>query len=138
MSDHEKFEGFKASLIHENEEKYGDEIRAKYGHTAIDASNAKLKGLTQAQYDEGERLRLACEEALKAAFSTGDPAGEPAQEACDLHRQWLSVFYPQYSKAYHLGLGEMYVADERFAAHYERLAPGCTAFLRDAIKVYCG
>jgi DNA-binding transcriptional MerR regulator len=138
MSNHERFEGFKESLINENEEKYGNEIRTKYGNTAVDESNAKLKGLTQEQYNEGERLRLAYEEALKAAFATGDPAGELAQEACDLHRQWLTVFYPKYSKEYHIGLGEMYVADERFAAHYERLAPGCTAFLCDAIKVYCG
>jgi len=74
------------------------------------------------------------EAALKAAFDDGDSAGELAQKACDLHRQWLCVFYPKYSREYHRGLGEMYVADERFRANYDKIAPGCTEFLRDAIN----
>jgi DNA-binding transcriptional MerR regulator len=138
MQDHEKFEGFKQSLIDENERKYGAETRGKYGDTAVDESAAKLKGLTLEQYNEGERLRLEMESALKAAFDSGDPAGEPAQKACDLHREWLCVFYPKYSKEYHKGLGEMYVADERFRENYDKLAPGCTEFFRDAINIYCG
>ena len=137
MSDKEKFEGFKQQLIDENEKKYGEEIRAKYGDTAVDESNAKLHGLTKEQYDAGERLLVELEETLKAAFDTKDPTGELAQKACDLHRQWLCVYYPKYSKEYHMGLGEMYVADERFKANYEKLAPGCTEFFRDAINHYC-
>jgi DNA-binding transcriptional MerR regulator len=137
MTDNEKFEGFKQTLIDENEQKYGSEIREKYGDTAVDASNKKLKGLTQAQYDEGERLRIACEEKLKQAFEAGNPASDLAQEACDLHRQWLCVYNPSYSKEYHVGLGEMYVSDERFKAYYEKIVPGCAEFLRDAIIIHC-
>jgi DNA-binding transcriptional MerR regulator len=136
MSNQEKFEGFKQALIDENEQKYGEEIREKYGDAVVDESNANLKGLTQEQYDESERLLAEFEITLKAAFATGDPAGESAQQACDLHKQWLMVFYPKYSKEYHLGLAEMYVADERFKANYEKLAVGCTEFLRDAINIY--
>jgi hypothetical protein len=33
----------------------------------------------------------------------------------------------------HRGLGEMYVADERFRGHYEDLAPGLAEFVRAAI-----
>ena len=137
MSDQEKFEGFKQALIDENERKYGDEIREKYGDKAIDESNAKIKGLTKEQYDEGEKLRLEFEQMLKAAFDDGNPAGETAQKACDLHRQWLCIYYPGYSREYHMGLGELYVADERFKQNYEKLAAGCTEFLRDAINIYC-
>jgi len=137
MSDNEKFEGFKKSLIDENERKYGSEVRGKYGDEIVNESNARLKGLSQEQYDESERLRLELEQTLKAAFENGDPAGELAQRACDIHRQWLCVFYPKYSKEYHKGLGEMYVADERFRENYDKLAPGCTDFFRDAINIYC-
>ena len=136
MSNQEKFEGFKQSLIDENEQKYGAVVRGKYGDGVVDASNAHIKGLTQAQYDESVRLSAGLEEALKAALETGDPAGEEAQHACDLHRQWLCVMYPKYSKEYHKELAEMYVADERFAAHYDKIAPGCAVFLRDAINIY--
>ena len=138
MTDNEKFEGLKQSLIDENEKKYGAEVREKYGDSAIDESNTKLKGLSKEQYDEGERLRLAYETALKSAFDTGNPAGVEAQKACDLHKQWLCIFYPKYSKEYHKGLAEMYVADERFKENYEKIAPGCTEFFRDAINIYCG
>jgi DNA-binding transcriptional MerR regulator len=137
MSDQEKFEGFKQKLVDENEQKYGAEIRAKYGDVIVDESNAKLKGLTQEQHDEGVRLYAEMEETLKAAFETGNPAGELAQKACDLHRQWLCVMYPKYNKEYHKGLGEMYAADERFRVNYDKIAPGCTEFLRDAINIYC-
>jgi len=137
MTDKEKFEGFKQSLIENNEQQYGSEIREKYGNKAIEESNAALKGLAKEQYEKSEQLRLTLEETLKAAFNTGDPAGELAQKACDIHRQWLCVFYPKYSKEYHMGLGEMYVADERFRANYDKLAPGCTEFLRDSISIYC-
>lgn len=137
MSDQEKFEGFKKDLVGKNEQAYGAEIREKYGDKAVDDSNAHLMGLTQEQYDEGERLRITVEEALKTAFETGDPASEAAQKACDLHRQWLCVFYPNYTKEYHMGLAEMYVADERYRANYDKIAKGCTEFFRDAIKIYC-
>ncbi|MCL1859372.1 MAG: TipAS antibiotic-recognition domain-containing protein [Oscillospiraceae bacterium] len=137
MPDTKKFDKFKQSLIDKNERQYGTEVRKKYGNKTVDESNAHLKGLTQEQYDEGERLRLALEETLKAAFVIGDPTGELAQKACDLHRQWLFVFYPKYSKEYHMDLGDMYVADERFRAHYDKIAPGCAEFLCDAINIYC-
>ena len=137
MTDNEKFEGFKQTLIDENEQEYGAEVRGKYGDKVVDETNTKLMGLTQEQYEESKRLSLAVEETLKSAFDTGNPAGELAQKACDLHRQWLCILYPKYSKEYHKGLGEMYVADERFRANYDKLAPGCTEFLRDAINIYC-
>ena len=138
MTDNEKFEGFKQSLIDGNEKKYGEEVRKRYGDEAMDKSNTHLKGLSREQYDEGECLRLELEQTLKAAFDNGDPASALAQKACGLHRQWLCVFHPNYSKEYHQGLGEMYVADERFRANYDKLAPGCTEFFRDAINIFCG
>ena len=133
----ESFESFKQSLIDRNERDYGDEARAEYGEKAVDESNVHLKNISPEKYNESERLRVQMEQALKTAFDIGDPAGESAQIACDLHRQWLSIFYPKYSKEYHKGLGEIYVADERFRVNYDKLAPGCTEFLRDAINIYC-
>ena len=137
MSDKEKFEGFKQAMIDENERKYGTEIREKYGEKAIDRANARIKGIAQERYAEGERLRQEAEDTLKAALEIGDPAGELAQKACDLHGKWLAVFQPEYNKAYHKSLGELYVADERFKVYYDKIAPGCAEFLRDAINIYC-
>lgn len=137
MSDKEKFEGFKQAMIDENERQYGTEIRGKYGDEAIDRTNARIKGMTHERYTEGEGLRQEAEDTLKAAVETGDPAGELAQKACELHGRWLAVFQPEYNKIYHKSLGELYVTDERFKAYYDKIAPGCAEFLRDAINIYC-
>lgn len=138
MTDREKFEGFTAQLVAENEQKYGREIREKYGNQIVEESNAKLKNMSQAQYDESIRLNHEFEAVLKEAIATGDVGGELAQRACDLHKQWLCIFYPRYNREYHRSLAEMYVQDERFQAHYDKLAPGCAKFLRDAIHIYVG
>ena len=139
MSDTEKFEGFKQKMINDNENEYGKEIREKYGDEIIDASYAKVKGMSQKQWEEAKKLSEQILVTLKKAFDQGDPTSELAQKACDLHRQWLCMFWKEgtYSKEAHKALAEGYVADERFTAYYDKIAPGCSKFLRDAIAVYC-
>lgn len=138
MSDQEKFSGFKQSMIDENERQYGAEIREKYGNAVVDSTNAGIMRMTYPCYAAGEQLRQETENALKAALKNGNPASALAQKACDLHRRWLTIFYPDYNKMYHKSLGALYVADERFKVYYDKIAPGCAEFLRDAINIYCG
>jgi DNA-binding transcriptional MerR regulator len=138
MSDQEKFEGFKQKLIDENEKKYGEEVRQKYGNETIDQSNEKLKNMTEEQYDAVTNLAKQVEETLAKAFVTGDPGGELAQKAADLHRKWISFYWPKYTKEAHAGLAQMYVDDERFTAYYDKIQPGTAEFLRDAIHIYTG
>lgn len=138
MSDHEKFEGFKKKLTEENEKKYGKEIREKYGDKSIDQSNKKLKNMTQGEYDEITTLADAVIETFHTALQTGDPAGELAQRAADLHRQWISFYWDSYTKEAHAGVAQMYVDDERFRAYYDKKQPGTAAFMRDAIHIYAG
>lgn len=138
MNDKEKFAGFKQELIDTNEKEYGKEIRAKYGNEAVDKSNNKIKNMTETQYDEITKLGETVLETLNDAFETGDPAGELAQKAADLHRQWLSFYWDSYSKEAHAGVAQMYVDDERFKAYYEKKHPGAAEFLRDAVFLYTG
>jgi DNA-binding transcriptional MerR regulator len=138
MSEKEKFEGFKKNMIEENDKKYGKEIREKYGDETINKSNNKLKGMTQEEYDKITKLTNEVTETLSAAFKTGDPAGDLAQKAADLHRQWLSFYWDSYSKEAHAGIAQMYVDDERFTAYYDKEVPGTAEFLRDAILIYTG
>ncbi|SCZ78233.1 MerR family transcriptional regulator [Acidaminobacter hydrogenoformans] len=139
MTDKEKFEGFKKSMIESNEARYGKEVREKYGNEVTDASNKKLEGMTEAEYAEVQALSEAVLEKLAAAMKTGTPGGAPAQEVAALHKQWLMVYWPQYSGEAHAGLAEMYVADERFTAFYDdKCGQGAALFLRDAIRVFVG
>jgi len=138
MTDKEKFEGFKEKLVDNNEKKYGKEIREKYGNDAIEKSNNKVKNMTQEQYDKVTKLSEELMITLSEAFKTGDPAGELAQKAADLHKQWLTFYWDSYSKEAHAGLAQMYVDDERFIAYYDKEQPGTAEFLRDAILIYTG
>jgi DNA-binding transcriptional MerR regulator len=136
MSNKEKFEGFKRKMIDDNEKKYGKEIREKYGKDTVEASNAKVMNMTQEQHDEVTALAEQLHTTLAEAFKTGDPAGELAQKAADLHKQWLTYYWKDYSKEAHAGLAQMYVDDERFTAYYDKEQPGTAEFLRDAIHIY--
>jgi DNA-binding transcriptional MerR regulator len=138
MTDKEKFEGFKQKMVNDNEKKYGKEIREKYGDEIVNQSNKKIKGLTEEQYAEFEKLSVSLNDSLKAAVQTGDPAGELAQKTADMHRQWLSYNWSSYSKEAHAGLAQMYVEDERFKMYYDKIQPGAAEFLRDAILIYTG
>jgi len=136
MADKEKFNGFKQKMIDDNERKFGKEIRSKYGDSIVDKSNIKVKNMSKENYDEVQKLAIEVTKTLHDAFTTGDPAGELAQKCADLHRQWLSYYWNDYSKEAHAGLAQMYVDDERFTAYYDKDQPGTAVFLRDAILIY--
>jgi len=136
MTDNEKFEGFKQQMIEENEQKYGKEIREKYGDKKVDESNLKLRGMTEEQFEAMTSLEEELKRTLAEAYKTGDPASEAAQRAAELHKQWLGYTWKEYSAEAHAGLAQMYVDDERFTAYYDAEQPGTAQFLRDAIFIY--
>jgi len=136
MTDAEKFEGFKNKLVEDNEKLYGAEIRSKYGSDRIDKSNQKVKDMTQADHDAVNKLADRLAVIVSEAIHTGDPASKLAQQAADLHKQWLTYYWSNYSKEAHAGLAQMYVDDERFTAYYDKIQPGAAVFLRDAILIY--
>ena len=133
MQDEKKFSGFKEKIIQDNEEKYGKEIRVKYGDDTIDKSNEKLRGMSEADYNAMKKVEKEVFQLLKEAKETGDPTSNVARELVKKHKQWLMYSWTSYSKGAHAGLAEMYVADERFRDYYDKEVEGGAQFLRDAI-----
>ncbi|PMC35920.1 MerR family transcriptional regulator [Bacillus sp. UMB0899] len=138
MTDKEKFEGFKQKALKENEDKYGNEIREKYGEETVKQSNEKFMNMSQEDYEESVRIESEMREMLSNAMKSGDPAGELAQKAAELHKKWLMFHWPSYNKEAHAGLAQMYVDDERFTIYYDKEKPGTAEFLRDAVHIYTG
>lgn len=138
MSNKEKFEGFKKKMVADNEKKYGEEIRSKYGDDTVDKSNQKVMNMSQEDHEKVTTLANEVIEALLEAMKTGDPASEVAQKTADLHKQWLTYYWAEYNKEAHAGLAKMYVDDERFKAYYDTHQDGAAEFLRDAIQIYTG
>ncbi len=74
------------------------------------------------------------EQALADLLAAGEPATGPAAvELAERHRAHLDRWFYPTSHQSHRGLGELYVGDERFTAHYEQRAEGLARYLRDAI-----
>ncbi len=138
MTDNEKFEGFKQKMIDDNEAAYGKEIREKYGDATIDACNAKVKGMSEEQWRKMQELTELINETIKEAIVLGDPASKTAQRACELHKEWICMFWAEgtYSRENHLALTQGYCEDERFKKYYEAIAPGAAEFLFEAMKIY--
>lgn len=134
MSDEAKFRAFKQQMVEENEEKYGKEIREKYGDRSVNDSNAAVMNLSREQYQAWEQLGAEISERLNRAVTQHqDPAGEEGRELTELHRRWLTVSGGQYEPAKHKGIAQLYVEDTRFTEYYDKTTQGCAKFLRDAV-----
>ena len=94
MSDKEKFEGLKKELLDENETRYGQEIREKYGEKTVAASNKQFAGMSEADFDAMQEMAARLQELLTEAMATGDAGGEAALAVAALHKQWLSYTWP--------------------------------------------
>ena len=71
---------------------------------------------------------------LAACLLAGEPSdGARARAAAERHRLHIDRWFYPCSHEMHAGLGDMYVADPRFAAHYDDRAPGLAEYVRDAI-----
>lgn len=136
MSDNEKFEAFKQKMVDDNEKKYGEEVRSRWGNDTADQANAKMMNMSELEYAEFARLGDEINATLAAALATGNPASQLGQQVAALHKQWLCYTWPQYNAEAHKMLAQAYVDDERFTAYYEKSGVGAAAFLRDAIVYY--
>src|SRR5699024_2131842 len=56
MTNHEKFEAFKEQQIDNNEEKYGQESREKYGEDTVRESNKQFKNMSESDYQAFQSL----------------------------------------------------------------------------------
>jgi DNA-binding transcriptional MerR regulator len=133
VSDTDMFDGL--GPLEWNERTYGEEVRERWGDT--DAYRESRRR-TQ-RYTEDDWARLGAEsEAVEAGLAELLAAGVPAEDAqamdlAERHRRHIDTWFYPCSHEMHVGLGDMYVADERFTAHYDRRASGLASYVRDAI-----
>lgn len=129
------FEQVKQGWISKNEAQYGKEIRERHGEESVMATYGKLKDMTEEQFQAAQQLEETLFERLTEAMA--DDSNELYLEIGELHKRWLSFYWPKYTKQAHVGLAQMYVLDERFTAYYdEKVGDGATQLLFDAITQY--
>ena len=92
-----------------------------------------------ARYGKGDWLRIKAEQdEIEQAFARAMAEGVPtdsgrAAELAERHRQHLSTWFHDVPPEMHRGLAELYLADPRFAEHYDRIAAGLAAYLSAVI-----
>jgi DNA-binding transcriptional MerR regulator len=123
------FEGFDPS-------EYEDEARERWGDTrAYQESARRARRYGEAEWAEIRREAEEIVRELAALLRAGEPAdGGRARAVAERHRRHISRWFYPCPPEMHRGLGEMYVADERFTRNYEREAEGLARYFRDAIN----
>ena len=137
MKDKEMFQSLKEKRLQENEQKYGAEAREKYGKEQVDASNRRLKNLSDEQW---ERYVFLEEDILKrlesGAKNNISVDSAEAEEIVKLHKEWLCFSLPNYAPQIHRGIAAMYIADKRFTKYYDRNVEGCAKLLNDSVQYW--
>ena len=121
---------------------YKDEVEQRWGKDAYARSDAWWRGMDAAEKADWtarvEKLGLDWITAAEAGIA---PESDEAQELARRHVEWLTGIpgTPAATsggdvKAYVIGLGEMYVADPRFAKNYG--GEEGAKFVRDALRIY--
>jgi DNA-binding transcriptional MerR regulator len=134
LKDEELYEGFSEKEIKQLKE-YEKEAARMYDPGIVAQSQKRVRSMTREKW---RSVRAEAEEITGqlASLMDKDPASEEVQEVIARHYQHLGNFYAPTLGMYR-GLGEMYVSDPRFRAHYDRYATNLADFLNKAIGVFC-
>ena len=122
--------------------RYRDEVEQRWGTEAYADSDRWWRSMTKAEQGEWmQRQKRLAADWREAAAAGEEPAGAAAQALAQRHADWLGSIrgtpgaeLGRPAKEYFVGLGDMYVADERFAANYGGTEGA--SFVRDAMRVY--
>ena len=111
------------------------EVDARWGDTdAYHESSRRAARYTKADWqrirDESQAVVLRVVDAMTAGLSADSPE---AMDAAEAHRRQISASFYDCTYEIHRGLAEMCIADWRFSATYEKVAPGLARYLHDAI-----
>ncbi len=144
MAAEEMFNGFDAS-------QYREEATQRWGKDAVDRANESYLAITpqelHAHLNEAVAINLLLANLMRAGVPVTDSR---VQEVVARHHRWVCLSWTPDAEAY-VGLGELYVEDERFNAFYDGSAPGSATgsapsgnpprkglavYLRDAMAVH--
>lgn len=114
---------------------HDEEARRRWADTGAYAeSRRRTSGYGKADWSRVQAEGAAIEHGLAGLLAHDMPAtAEAAMDLAEQHRQHITRSFYDCSYEMHRGLADMYLADERFTAHYEAIAPGLTAFVAAAV-----
>ena len=120
-------------------ENYKAEAREKWGSTdAYREHQEKTKGYSKDKWNSLAEGMDAVMGQFAAAMKNGDaPDSSTVQNLVKALQSHITENYYTCTKEILIGLGQMYVADERFKNNIDKHGDGTAAFICEAIAVYC-
>ena len=131
LTPEEQFEIFGDAPLDE----YAEEAGSRWGDTAAwKESQRRTRRYTKSDWLEINAEADANTGAFAAAFRAGQAVdGTTAMDLAEAHRMHITRWFYDCDYGIHRGLGEMYVADARFAAVFDQVEPGLAVYVRNAI-----
>lgn len=118
-------------------EAYRDEAKEKWGNT--DAYREHTRKTADYSEEKWNDLAQGMEQILAAFAACREEAPEQAeaQKLVGQLQDYITANYYHCTKEILAGLGQMYVADERFRKNIDKHGDGTAAFISRAIAAYC-
>ena len=120
-------------------EKYKVEAQEKWGNTsAYKEHTEKTKHYSKEKWNNlAEQMNDILAEFASCMKSGDEPESTKAQNLVKMLQDHITKNYYLCTNEILAGLGQMYVADERFRNNIDKNADGTATFICEAIKVYC-
>jgi DNA-binding transcriptional MerR regulator len=115
-------------------EEYADEASERWGDTdAWKQSHERVSTFTKQDWIDIKADNDALLGALAQAKRTGfKPGSAQANDLAARHRAAIERYY-DCGEEMHVGLAQMYLADERFTSYYDDVEPGLAQFVHDIV-----
>jgi len=119
---------------------YKEEAQEKWGTTdAYKEHQEKSKHYSTEKWNELAKEMSHIFDAFAVCMRKGEePNSAEVQNLVKLLQQHITENYYLCTNEILAGLGQMYVADERFEKNIDKQADGTAVFVSKAIEVYCG
>ena len=131
LTPEEQFEIFGTDKLAE----YAEEAEQRWGDTEAWRQSQRRT----AAYTKEDWIAIKAEaDASIAGFAEAIRAGEPANgtvamDLAEAHREHISRWFYDCSYDMHRGLAELYISDPRYMAEYDKIEPGFSGYVHDAM-----
>ena len=120
-------------------ENYKNEVKEKWGNTqAYNEYTEKTRGYSKENFNAiGEKMNEVLAEFANCMNVGLSPESTDAQNLVEKLQNFITENYYTCTNETLSGLGQMYVADERFKNNIDKHSVGTAEFISQAIAIYC-
>ncbi|WMJ23862.1 MerR family transcriptional regulator [Paludicola sp. MB14-C6] len=131
------FKEFDMSEIEAAQKQYAVETKERYGKTK--AYQESVEKTSKYNHSDWKNVGLAAEKIYQGFIGAmnQDVASEEVQKLVADWKDYITKYFYECTNEILAGLGEMYVADERFTKNIDQHKKGLAQFMSQAIKEYC-